>query len=328
MTSLRSLALAGLLSAASLAAPLVGAQDAAVAIVNVSVIPMDRETVLADQTVVVRGSVIAAVGPASKVTVPAGATRIDGKGRFLIPALGELHGHIPPGSPEQVTDAAIADVLRMYVAGGIGTVRGMLGHPRHLGFRDRAARGEIVSPIIYTSGPSLNGNSAATADMAVALVTAQKQAGYDLLKIHPGITRDVFEALAKTADQAGIRFSGHVPVDLGIIRALELRYETIDHIDGYVEALAGKIGQPSQFFGVNMAASFDEGKIPDLVERTRKAGTWMVPTEALIENVVGSISLDELKARPEIVAHATPQQITAWTTTKQQMAENVPAAER
>ena len=54
----------------------------------------------------------------------------------------------------------------------------------------------------------------------------------------------------------------------------------------------------------------------------------MVPTEALIENVVGSISLDELKARPEIVAHATPQQITAWTTTKQQMAEKVPTADR
>jgi imidazolonepropionase-like amidohydrolase len=323
-SALAALAVAALIAASRFPS----AQPATVAITNVSVIPMDRDVVLSDQTVVVRGDTIVAMGAASATTVPAGAVRVDGTGRFLMPAIAEMHGHIPPGTPEQVPDAAIETVLRQYVAGGIGTVRGMLGHPRHLAFRDRAASGEIVSPIIYTSGPSLNGNSAATPDLARAAVTAQKAAGYDLLKIHPGIPLDAFEALAATASTAGIRFSGHVPVALGLIRALELKYETIDHLDGYVEALAGKIGQPSEFFGVNMAADIDERRIPDLVAKTRAAGTWMVPTEALIANVIGSITVAELTARPEIAKYATPQQVAAWTKTKETLAAKYPGAER
>jgi imidazolonepropionase-like amidohydrolase len=214
------------------------------------------------------------------------------------------------------------------VDGGIGLVRGMLGHPRHLEIRKRAASGAIVSPVIYTSGPPLNGNSVPGAEVAAKLVREQQEAGYDLLKIHPGITREAFETLASTAKEVGIRFSGHVPVDVGVYRALELGYETIDHLDGYVEALAGLVGKPSQFFGVNMIAAIDESKIPDLVAKTKAAGTWMVPTEALIENVVGTISIDELKARPEIVKHATPNEIAAWTKTKEGLAAGVSAADR
>ena len=314
--------------AALLSALSVDAQDRAIAFVNVSVIPMDREAVLADQTVVVQSGQIKTIGPSAKVTVPDGAERVDGRGKFLLPALAEMHGHIPPAPPEAMPDQAIENILRMYVDGGIGLVRGMLGHPRHLQLRERAASGAIVSPIIYTSGPSLNGNSVPTVEAAQQLVRAQKQAGYDLLKIHPGITRDVFEALAKTAKEVGIRFSGHVPVDVGVYRALELGYETIDHLDGYVEALAGQVGKPSQFFGMNMMASIDEAKIPDLVAKTKAAGTWMVPTEALIANVAGPITIDELKARPEIVKHAQPNEIAAWTKTKEGLAANVPLADR
>ena len=324
----RLVSIAVLLAATMLFEPLVGAQDRAIAFVNVSVVPMDREAVLSDHTVIVQGGQIKAIGPAAKVTVPDGAERIDGRGRFLLPALAEMHGHIPPAPPEAVSDEAMQTLLRQYVDGGIGLVRGMLGHPRHLDLRSRAASGAIVSPVIVTSGPSLNVNSVPSADIAAKLVREQKQAGYDLLKIHPGITRDAFETLASTAKEVGIRFSGHVPVDVGVYRALELGYETIDHLDGYVEALAGQVGKPSQFFGVNMIASIDESKIPDLVAKTKAAGTWMVPTEALIENVAGTIALDELKARPEIVKHATADQIAQWTKTKEGLAAGVPPADR
>jgi imidazolonepropionase-like amidohydrolase len=321
-------AAAACLAALLAAGPSPAAQETVVAITNVSVIPMDRETVLPDRTVIVRGGTIAAMGPAASTGIPDGAARIDGKGRFLMPAIGEMHGHIPPGPPEQVSDAQIEAVLKQYVAGGIGIVRGMLGHPRHLGFRERAARRELVSPAIYTSGPSLNGNSVPTPEAAAAAVAAQKAAGYDLLKIHPGITRETFEALAGAASKAGIRFSGHVPVAVGVVRALELKYDTIDHLDGYVEELAGKSGQPSDFFGLNLAASIDHSRIPDLVKKTRAAGTWMVPTEALIANVIGPIGLSELTARAEIQKFATPQQIAAWTNTKTALGAKYSEADR
>ncbi|MFN2420549.1 MAG: hypothetical protein ABR527_04130 [Gemmatimonadota bacterium] len=70
--------------------------DSIVAIVHASVIPMDQEHVLPDHTVIVRGDRIVAVGPAASTPVPEGATVIDGAGRFLLPGLAEMHGHIPP----------------------------------------------------------------------------------------------------------------------------------------------------------------------------------------------------------------------------------------
>ena len=174
------------------------AQDAAPAAIvfeNVTVIPMDGERTLPGHTVVVRGRRIAALGPASSVTVPPGAQRIDGKGRFLMPGLAEMHAHIPGGA---AADSTVERTLFLYAANGITTIRGMLGDPRHLTYRERAARGDIVSPLIYTSGPSFNAKTASTIPMAVEAVIAQKKAGYDLLKIHPGVPRDVFDALAAT----------------------------------------------------------------------------------------------------------------------------------
>jgi hypothetical protein len=206
-----------------------GAQAPATAFVGVSVIPMDKETVLASYTVVVRDGRIAAFGPDGMTTIPEGAVRVDGKGKFLMPALAEMHAHIPGG---QAPDAAVERTLFLYAANGIGTIRGMLGDPRHLVYRERAAKGEILSPRIYTAGPSFNGKTAATKEMAVEAVIAQKKAGYDLLKIHPGVPRDAFDALAARADELKIPFAGHVPADVGLQRALDAKYRSIDHLDG------------------------------------------------------------------------------------------------
>lgn len=281
---------------AALAASTPAAQSSTTAFVNVSVIPMDRETVLKGQTVLVREGRIAEIGPAGSVLVPDGATRVDGAGKFLIPALAEMHAHIPAG---MAPDALIERTLFLCIAGGIGTIRGMLGDPRHLDYRDRAARGELVSPRIYTSGPSLNGKSVPTVEVAAETVRAQKTAGYDLLKIHPGIPRDVFEAIARAADQEGIRFGGHVPLDLGVERALELRYWTIDHIDGYVEALSNN-PKGSQFFGLNLVNELDESRLPGLVAKTKAAGTWIVPTQVLFDNLLSDEAPEAMAKRPEI----------------------------
>jgi hypothetical protein len=200
----------------------------------------------------------------------------------------------------------------------------MLGDPRHLPWRERANRGEILSPYIYTSGPSLNGNSVPRSEVAIEAVEAQKAAGYDFLKIHPGITRPVFEDLAATAQRVGIRFAGHVPLEVGLTRALELRYETIDHIDGYIEALvpAGAPVDPlkSQFFGINLARHLDASRIPALVEPTRKAGTWIVPTQVLFDNLFDEHEPEEMAKRPEM-RWATSEQIAQWTAAKHKFGE-------
>jgi cytosine/adenosine deaminase-related metal-dependent hydrolase len=289
------------------------AQEPTTAFVGVTVITMDSERLLRDHTVVVRGQRIIAVGPAADVQVPAGATRIDGRGHFLMPGLAEMHGHIPPQA--QATSDQIEQVLAFYVLNGVTTVRGMLGAPRHLDYRARAASGEILSPTIITTGPSLNGNSIPDVASARKAVTDQKAAGYDLMKIHPGIRRDVYDAMAETAKRLNIRFAGHVPLDVGLLHALEQGQWTMDHVDGYLEALV-RDGSPvsgtqSQFFGFNLVDHLDMSKLPALVQATKAAGAAIVPTQSLFESILGPLSPDQLAAWPEM-KYWIPAQVEGW----------------
>ena len=96
---------------------------------------MDANRVTPNQHVVVTKDRITAVGPAAKTPIPAGAVRVEGKGRFVMPGLAEMHGHVPAApQPKSLID----DVLFLYVANGVTTVRGMLGAPDHLGLREAA----------------------------------------------------------------------------------------------------------------------------------------------------------------------------------------------
>lgn len=291
---------------------------------NVTVIPMDRERTLQGQTVIVRNSAIADIGAADRINVPAGARRVDGRGKFLIPALAEMHAHVPPGETDQ---QQLERLLFLYVANGIGTIRGMLGDPRHLPLRERAARAELISPVIYTSGPSFRGAGVPSAEVAVKMVAEQKSAGYDFLKIHPGVRRDVFESLAAGADKLGIRFAGHVPHEVGLIRALELKYWSIDHLDGYVEALARADAPPSQNFGANLVHYVDESRLAALAARTKAAGTWIVPTQILLENWFGPEDPADLAKRPEI-RYADPAQLDGWMRRKAAFNDHYPIEQR
>jgi imidazolonepropionase-like amidohydrolase len=71
------------------------------------------------------------------------------------------------------------------------------------------------------------------------------------------VSREAFDTLAATAHRIGIPFAGHVPEDVGIARALEARYATIDHLDGYIEAMLRE-GSP-------VSGTIERGKRADLV---------------------------------------------------------------
>jgi imidazolonepropionase-like amidohydrolase len=241
-----------------------------------------------------------------------------------MPGLAEMHAHIPGGT---ATDEAVQRTLFLYVANGVTTIRGMLGDPRHLVYRERAARGEIVSPLIYTSGPSFNAKTAATIPMAVDAVIAQKKAGYDLLKIHPGVPRDVFDALAAKANELKIPFAGHVPAAVGLMRALEANYASIDHLDGYVEALTPNPSGDSQFFGTNLMGVVDESKVAALVAVSKNAGVWQVPTQVLMDNLLNDIPTATLVARPEMKYVIPQESIKNWIAQRDKF-QTIPQADR
>lgn len=286
---------------------------------HVHVVPMTSERVDADRDVLVVDGRIARIAPGGSVRPPRGATVVDGRGRWLLPGLAEMHAHVPSPAPGAAADPAqeawARDVLLLYAAHGITTIRGMLGHPSHLALRERSARGDEFGPRLYTAGPSLNGTSAPDAATGERLVREQRAAGYDFLKLHPGLKRATFDAIVAAANAAGIPFEGHVAEDVGVERALAARQRAIDHFDGYVHALVDPacLGGPTSpgFFGIGLVHCVDDARIAPLVERTRAAGTWMAPTSILLEQWARPPSATELRARPAL-AWLPPPVLAQW----------------
>jgi imidazolonepropionase-like amidohydrolase len=275
-----------------------------VAFTDVNVIPMDRQRVLTGQTVIVRGDRIEAVGPASSARVPAGAVRVDGRGKYLMPGLAEMHAHVLPAQAQGNADERLnRDIFFLYIANGITTIRAMLGAPNQLVLRNRLASNELLGPTMFVAAPSLNGTSAPNPDTAVKLVRAHKAAGYDLLKIHPGLSRETYDAIVRTAREVGITWAGHVPQAVGLRHAISARQSTIDHMDGYLEASVPETTAVRlQSGGVKLAdfiRNIDESRFEELARLTRAAGVWNVPTAALWENLFDRTTPEELLQRPE-----------------------------
>lgn len=306
----------GLVAAAAMLPAAVGAQHPAVVFVNASVIPMDRDTVLSDQTVVVEGGRITHVG-ASRAAPP-GAAVVDARGKYLMPGLAEFHAHVPSGSQAVHADRT----LSLYVLAGVTTARGMLGAPMHLALRDSIAAGQRIGPRLLTSGPSFNGNSVTSPAVAASMVRSQKEAGYDLLKIHPGVPRAAFDSLAVVANALGIPFAGHVPLEIGLDAALTSRYSTIDHLDGIVEAMytgpQPLTAQVNGFFGLGIMPQLDRSRLPAIIDRVRASGVAMVPTQILMDNYASDATGAELTAGEEF-AYWVPQQVAAWRKFKDDM---------
>lgn len=277
-------------------------QPGVVAFVGVNVVPMDSERVLANQTVIVRDGRIAAMGPASGVQVPAGATRVEGGGKYLIPGLAEMHGHVPAQNGQFQED-----VLFLYVAAGVTTVRGMQGHPNHLPMRERVRAGQLIGPHLHLSSPpfaGIGGNALTDPAVARERVRAAKAAGYDHLKVHEGLSPAVYAAIDETADEIGITYGGHISDVVGLDAALAAGQSTIDHLDNYIDAaqaddspaLAMQGGARAQALPLHI----DDAKIAAAARATRAAGIAVVPTMALWEVLRGSHDGDALMSREEL----------------------------
>ena len=92
---------------------------------------------------------------------------------------------------------------------------------------------------------------------------------------------------------------------VGLLHALERRQLTIDHLDGYIAAL---VPEPDAHgsraragFSIRLTPHADDARIGDLVRLTHRAGTWVVPTQTLLENSSSSESAEGLITRPQNV---------------------------
>ena len=271
-------------------------QNETIAFIGVSVIPMDRERVLKNQTVLIRAGRIAEIGDESKIKIPREALRIDGRGKFLMPGIVDMHLHLPPG--EGANNDLPSQQLRLLLANGVTTGRNMIGSPTNLVLRDKINRGEITGPQIFTAGPPLTGNNTSSVEAAVKAVNDQKKAGYDLLKVHEGLKPEVYDAIAKTAREVGIQFAGHVTFSVGLRRALAAKQTSIEHLDNYLQTAvvapnANIEITTSQVVLGDTLKYVDEKKLAELARETKSSNVANNPTLTLFKLVVSDTKPEE-----------------------------------
>lgn len=291
------------------------AQDGATVFENVNVIPMDRERVLKNQTVVVRAGRIEQIGDAAKVKGPAQALHIDGRGKYLVPGLIDMHTHL--FSDEEFPQRLAVDELAIMIANGVTTIRLMTGTPAQLGLRAKVAKGEQLGPTIYAASPQLagqaygkvwNGFVVTTPQQAQQAVRASKASGYDFIKLTTAITRPVYDAVIETSREEGLRVIGHVDPRVGTAHALEVGQQ-IEHLDSYMESVL-KDDAPMKVsvsdYGVWKKPNWesldyvDERKVIALAKATARAGVYSTPTLTFFKLCFVVPQSDaEIRARPD-----------------------------
>jgi imidazolonepropionase-like amidohydrolase len=279
------------------AAPaVVVAQSRDLAITGVTVIPMSGPVAIPNATVVVRDGRITEVATGRNPSLPAGITRVDGRGKFLIPGLADMHAHLY--ADEWVADSVAPHELGVYLAHGVTTARLMIGTPLHLVLRRDVREGRLLGPTLFVASPHLTGDGGKNSllvrspEEARAAVRTAADAGYDFIKLTTNITPEVFDAVVAEARNRGIRVVGHVDPRVTVARALAAGQQ-IEHLDNYMESVLAD-SAPSRVsvsdYGVGRLANWqslhhvDMTKVEAIAGATARAGVFVTPTLGFFAN--------------------------------------------
>jgi hypothetical protein len=255
------------------------------AITHVTVIDVASGTAKPDMTVTIRGDRIAAIERSSS-TNRNGVQVVDGRGKFLIPGLWDMHVHTNfgdwlPGGEEII--------LPLFVANGITGVRDMGGDLHQLlEWRKRIDAGTILGPRMVISGPMIDGAPphfpasipVGTAAEGRKAVDDLKLGGADFIKVQSYIPRDAYFAVAEESKKQGMTFVGHVPDAIRASEASNAGQKSIEHYTGIFEGcstiedelLKGPKGPR------RVLETYSEPKCAALIALLAKNATWQVPT--------------------------------------------------
>jgi len=304
-----------LLSLALCAGSWVQARQELIAFVNVTIVPMNQEHVLPGQTVMVEGKRIVQTGPSSSIKLPAGTQKIDGRGDFLMPGLADMHVHlirsldavksqasssaqpaahtIPPLSASDDHERENRALGLLFISNGITSVRNMWGDSAIDTFADEVESRQVLGPHVYSTGPITDGSPyvwqgsrvVGSESEAREAVEQDVQAHRVALKIYNGLSADAYRWLVASARKHGLAVVGHVPDAVGLFGVIEARQESIEHLDGFLDALQPDPASAANVTTPQLLDRADLGKLASLVDSLRVAGIWNCPTVVLVKNI-------------------------------------------
>ena len=267
----------------------------ALVIQRVTVIDATGKPAQPDMTVVIEQDHIAAVGRWKTTKTPVGSQIVDGRGKFLIPGLWDMHVHgFSTDSGSDPEDKAW--MYPLYLVNGVVGLRAMWGPEDANAWRAQHAKYGKPSPSVYLASPIIDGPKPTWPDSVAVVDAAQARAavdhyqanGADFIKVYDGLPRDAYFAIADEAHKLGISFVGHVPYEIRVEEASDAGQKSMEHLIGVA---LGTSAEEETLFAVKWVrsgdflrrdlraeATYDDSKAAALFARFIKNGTWQCPT--------------------------------------------------
>ena len=280
------------------------------AIKNVTVIDAAGRGPQPNMTVIVDSDRIVAVGPSKKTHVPGKAVVVEGKGKFLIPGLWDMHVH-------GASDLRAPWSHLLFLANGVVGVRDMSGPADAHAWRAMKAPNEDPSPTIYLGSPIIDGPNPVWPDSIVVsdeaqgreVVKQQQERGADFIKVYSRLSRNAYFAIADESKKCGIPFEGHVPESVTAAEASDAGQKSIEHLTRVADGcsreeksidsemqrqealfrapgatMAQKLDSGKSIIRLNMRVleTFDEATAQSLFALFVRNKTWQCPTLVLL----------------------------------------------
>ena len=270
----------------------------AIAIEHVNIITMaTQNTVLKDATVLIEKDRIVAInGP-----IPKNARRINGKGKWLIPGLSDMHVHIPsdgsPGPKAYPTQGPMMhfdtqDIMTPFIANGVTQILNMDAVPASVGQRNSVESGVVIGPhmalaSVINGGNSKNGFIANTPNDARQAVRDARGQGYDFIKVYSDLKMDTFLAIVDEAKIEGLKTLGHIP-------------ESFEgHLDSAFVPNFTMVAHAEEFS--KQSEQFTDEDAKRFAKLAKANGTWVTPTLIVMKWIANETrTLDDVKALPTL----------------------------
>jgi imidazolonepropionase-like amidohydrolase len=184
----------------------------------------------------------------------------------------------------------------------------------------------MSGPSIFTSGPVIDGPASqwgdgaaivTSAEDAESVVSEQKNAGYDFIKIYSRLSPEAYSGVLAAAHRHGLKVAGHVPVAITIDDALSTGQSSIEHLLGYLDAIESEEspvrGRQGWRYRMQAFEYIDSSKIPLAARATREANVWNCPTLVAMRKWLPPdearrlLERDEVRFMPsELLKHWSP----------------------
>jgi hypothetical protein len=254
-----------------------------IAFINVNVIPMNRNVVLRDMTVLIRDGKIKVVGRSGKISIPSGAQKIYARGKYLLPGLGDMHTHFSGNEP---IDRAL---LNLHLVNGVTTVLSLGGGPEILRLRESIISKRFDAPNFYTAGPAVD-DANLTLEGGIRLADEHRRLGYDVVKVYNRLSLEGYRGIVQRAKLINLPVVGHVVRAVGLEGTLGSGQHGIAHLEEYLYTYTPfRISNTTQI----PADVLKPESIPYLARATAKADVWVTTTLVTFEWVLAQTENSE-----------------------------------